>query len=610
MKPINQRRSRGSRGGPNSSRVAFTNSRLTRSRQTAEVTSSQERRPTQARDIYYYRKPTPQASRPAALFPSLAYYGQSNADQRRQAEPEDCKVYRPTEHNNRLHKAGDNATPPPAASAARGHQRCRHREGRTFRCAFMFTSVCSGPRTDAYNGTETKMLDFSELPTDGVDFERLVREMLLAQGYRPYWTGKGPDGGRDLLCDEERTSAFRSDSRTWLIECKHFAGSGRSVGVDDLGDIYGKCAQHNADGYLLVCSTYPSSAVVNRLEGFCISEKQRLLTTYWDGVHLERLLSAPRLWSVCQRFLPKSAQAKEFKIFGTLSPSQWVVAYRGFYFHLVCRIGSSHAPYLDSIADGVARIMKLKLSEHQEIRIRRVYCDDKNGNIAWTLDYLLEQKTEPKIGSLELQRRLGHEQNDAYGQIQFVTVRYRICDPGSDHFDPDHEQYYDQPYTGRELTERQSSKLNALDVEWINKRAKRESALASALNSLSGIRVIRSIPAYPEVAARFSEFDWAPPDDLSGVPPILYASRLIIESDPPTVLLKLAQQFPSSVERHFRLAQVHFFDDGVHDEEDDTTFDLEIAIFPNKDRLAYESELLLEQYYRDIIAAIAAARQG
>jgi Restriction endonuclease len=106
------------------------------------------------------------------------------------------------------------------------------------------------------------MLDFTQLPKDGVDFERLIREMLLAMGYRAYWSGKGPDGGRDLLCVEERESIFRPDSRTWLIECKHFARAGRSVGVDDLGDILTKCAQHSADAYLLACSTQPSSSVV------------------------------------------------------------------------------------------------------------------------------------------------------------------------------------------------------------------------------------------------------------------------------------------------------------------------------------------------------------
>ena len=450
------------------------------------------------------------------------------------------------------------------------------------------------------------MLDFTELPDDGVDFERLVREMLFAMGYRAYWSGRGPDGGRDLLCIEERPSAFLADSRTWLIECKHFGHSGRSVGVEDLGDIFTKCAQHNANAYLLACSTQPSSAVVSRLEALCKSQTQPLPAAYWDGVHLERMLSTPRLLAICQRFLPKSTVSQEWRIFGTRSPSHWVVVYRGFYFHLTCRVGSTHLPYLESIADGVSRIIDIKLPPRQLLRIRRIYCDDKNGNIEWNLDYLLERAAEPKMGELELARRLGHEQNDGFGQFQQIRIRYRIYDPNSDSFDSDHEQYYDPADVKYDLSERLRSTLYGLDVQWIERRAQREQALVDALNTVPGIRVLRAIPAYPEVASRISDLNWASPDDLSNVPPILYASRLIIESDPPSVLLDLAARFPNSVPQYFRLSQVHFFDEGVHDKQDNSTFDLEIATFPDTKRLAYETELLLEQYYREIIASIHA----
>lgn len=53
------------------------------------------------------------------------------------------------------------------------------------------------------------MLDFTELPQDGQLFEQLVRELLFSLGYKIFWTGRGADGGRDLLCLEERPSIFR-----------------------------------------------------------------------------------------------------------------------------------------------------------------------------------------------------------------------------------------------------------------------------------------------------------------------------------------------------------------------------------------------------------------
>jgi len=52
------------------------------------------------------------------------------------------------------------------------------------------------------------MLDFRELPKDGQDFELLIRELLFRIGVRPFWSGRGPDGGRDLLCDEDQESIF------------------------------------------------------------------------------------------------------------------------------------------------------------------------------------------------------------------------------------------------------------------------------------------------------------------------------------------------------------------------------------------------------------------
>jgi hypothetical protein len=138
------------------------------------------------------------------------------------------------------------------------------------------------------------MLDFRELPQDGQAFEQLIREILFSQGLHVQWSGVGPDGGRDLICHETTKGTFITSTRTWLVQCKHFAHAGRSVGVDDLDDIVTSCTQHGATGYLLACSTQPSSAVVNRLEGVSASQLNPITATYWDSITLERLLSAPQ----------------------------------------------------------------------------------------------------------------------------------------------------------------------------------------------------------------------------------------------------------------------------------------------------------------------------
>ena len=132
------------------------------------------------------------------------------------------------------------------------------------------------------------MLDFTELNVDGQDFELLIREMLFRKGLTIYWSGKGPDGGRDLICVERRDSCFFPDEKRWLIQCKHNAHSGKAVGISDLDEIVDSCQQHNCKGYLLVCSTYPSSAVVNRLQS--ITDNQTILVLPGKSGHFTSVI--------------------------------------------------------------------------------------------------------------------------------------------------------------------------------------------------------------------------------------------------------------------------------------------------------------------------------
>lgn len=97
------------------------------------------------------------------------------------------------------------------------------------------------------------MLDFKELGVSGDDFEILVRELLYNKGLEVYWSGKGADGGKDLLCIEKPLSNFKSVEKRWVVQCKHNANKGRAVSPGDLEDIVGVCDEHNAQGYILAC---------------------------------------------------------------------------------------------------------------------------------------------------------------------------------------------------------------------------------------------------------------------------------------------------------------------------------------------------------------------
>jgi Restriction endonuclease len=115
------------------------------------------------------------------------------------------------------------------------------------------------------------VLDFTEIP-EGEDFELLVRDMLVAMDYRVTWSGRGADQGKDLLVDEPGDKNFGAKPRRWVVSCKHNAlannKKGRSVNADDIGSIGGivdTVDEHAASGFLVACSTQPSSGLVQRL---------------------------------------------------------------------------------------------------------------------------------------------------------------------------------------------------------------------------------------------------------------------------------------------------------------------------------------------------------
>lgn len=201
----------------------------------------------------------------------------------------------------------------------------------------------------------------------------------------------------------------------------------------------------------MACSTYPSSAVVNRLEGITNNPQNQLVATYWDSVKIEQLLETPRNWTLAQRFFPISAHAEDWNIFATTAPNHWVVTYKGYYFHLRNRIGSYREYHLGSIKKRVEDIESLDLPEKHFLRPRAVYHDDKNGGYEWYVDYMYPNDQRPIIGSAQIADYLGDGYVLEDGQIYIFHVMLRSYLEYSDHYDPDHYDYYDSeaiPQTG------------------------------------------------------------------------------------------------------------------------------------------------------------------
>jgi hypothetical protein len=467
------------------------------------------------------------------------------------------------------------------------------------------------------------MLDFKELSQDGNDLELLVREILLFKGFKVQWSGKGPDGGRDLVCYEERLSEFLNDKKTWLIQCKHKAHGGGSVGVGDLDDIVDSCTQHNAQAYLLVCSTYPSSSLINRLDGITNNPTIRIDATYWDATIIEQKLSTPQLWKIAQTFFPKSSKNSSWEIFATDNPNQWIVNYKGYHLHLSNRIGSTCDYHFKSIDSRIADIKKIELDEHHFIRIRAVYFDDKNGNYSWFLDYMYPHDQSPTMSSTKISKMLGDGYALEDGQCYFFDVISRPYFQYSDHYDKDHYNYY-IPYlnnfrTGRQRDideENRKERFLALEEMQKEEKALRElnfNMLADKLKTISFIKLVRNVNSSIENIDKFVKLrDWAELTEKLDIDTDHFFSSwfLIDVGNNEKDFLDLVSYFPQNGKCWFRLTKVYIYaphpsgEGSELDEDEKALFELSIRVHPAIVHTSAIARNIFNDYFEKCTAAI------
>src|ERR1700754_4769856 len=206
------------------------------------------------------------------------------------------------------------------------------------------------------------MLDFKELPSDGIKFEQLVREILLTEGFEIHWTGAGADGGRDLVLTEKMVGPLSEKKRKWLVSCKHNAHSSKSVNPTDLGDFSADCAAIDATGYLLVCSTQPTSAAVKRLEEVKIAKN--IETLFWDAIEIEKRLMSPNSFGLINIFFPISSELYKWNIYNAYSPSFWAANYKNFFLYMSSRDATTF-PSLKAIEVIIGVMEDIKFSRSE-----------------------------------------------------------------------------------------------------------------------------------------------------------------------------------------------------------------------------------------------------
>ena len=167
------------------------------------------------------------------------------------------------------------------------------------------------------------MLDF-KLIANGEEFELLCEELLRAEGLtiikRP---SRGPDSGADMIASTSKKDAlgFEEESKI-LVECKHYAHSGRSVRESNTGSIVERTISNNCNKYLLITSTVPSSGLAKQIQAISSNPSIPIAASFWSKNDIEGRLQA--YTALIDRFFP--AEVKSFPLKPVETPSGHIIA--------------------------------------------------------------------------------------------------------------------------------------------------------------------------------------------------------------------------------------------------------------------------------------------
>ena len=105
-----------------------------------------------------------------------------------------------------------------------------------------------------------KIINFAEIPADAYDkWEQFSEELLQEMGFDILLPpARGQDGGKDMV--------VAGRSIRYIVSCKHYANTGRAVGVNDEVSILERTKAANADGFIGIYSSVVSEGLLTRLD--------------------------------------------------------------------------------------------------------------------------------------------------------------------------------------------------------------------------------------------------------------------------------------------------------------------------------------------------------
>lgn len=151
------------------------------------------------------------------------------------------------------------------------------------------------------------MINFKEIPRansgdgDQDTFELFARDFFEILGYEIVDNpGRGSDGGRDLIIKEIRKGISNvTNEAFWLVSCKHFAITGKSVTPTTENNINDRIIANGCDGFVGFYSTLPSEGLLKILN--------KIPTQIFDNKKIEtHIIGNEKLRDVFLRYFPKS----------------------------------------------------------------------------------------------------------------------------------------------------------------------------------------------------------------------------------------------------------------------------------------------------------------
>jgi hypothetical protein len=139
-------------------------------------------------------------------------------------------------------------------------------------------------------------------------------------------SGRGQDGGVDLLVTTMVTDCITSRLFKWVVQCKHRTNS-KSIGVPDFSKEFTFqeiLDHHHANGYLLVCSTCPSAKLKARLDQLTQDSNHQHYVVWSYAQVCEAVLSDE---SVLQQFFPQEYERQRGLVEGR-SIADWAHQHR------------------------------------------------------------------------------------------------------------------------------------------------------------------------------------------------------------------------------------------------------------------------------------------